>query len=407
MQLNSYYNLIITCTGTNGQPQTTDILIYYYAPTLSITTSGGDSYCTTSPAPGTYYYSCGTIVTIAETAHPAGYYYFNCWYLDNQYDGSTTSINVNMTANHSVTAYFYYSPPGRGGGCPYVSTWNGTGYALDNNILPDSELSGGHNVNDYYRLEQPLVPTVQNGETSTYSVKISEFEHEHDYIDQVKLFAVDHAAGVNVAVSPSGEILTYEHPASPISAISNEGTNVLPLLRGTDGNYYQGYNGSYITLTFAPADVSAGAKLVIVDSDMIVKDSPVYVQVLNANGQWHTVAVFHTRINWVTDIINMTGYLPDVQGNLKVRLCFVSKDEIDYVGLDTTPQAHIQVHEATLLSAISSLQGNVVQLLQATDGKYAELLPGQQILLTYLLPTNEYSQRTFILFANGYYVRIP
>jgi hypothetical protein len=105
-------------------------------------------------------------------------------------------------------------------------------------------------------------------------------------------------------------------------------------------------------------------------------------------------------------MINMTGYLPDPQGDFKVRLCFISADRIDYVGMDTTPQANIQVHEAELLSAVSSSQGDVTRLLNAQDGEYAELLPGQQILLTFKLPTNENSQRTFIFYSVGHYYTI-
>jgi hypothetical protein len=102
----------------------------------------------------------------------------------------------------------------------------------------------------------------------------------------------------------------------------------------------------------------------------------------------------------------MTGHLPDPQGNFKVRLCFISTDKIDYVGMDTTPQASIQVHEAELMSAISSSQGDVTRLLKSDDGEYAELLPGQQIQLTFKLPTNQTSQRTFIFYSEGHYYTI-
>ena len=421
---NNYYYVCFYANSTNGQSLTQSELFYYYdnAPWTPQPPSGTPQYVYTSYPISTvtndpdgdninYSYNWGDgqtwtsgWVASGTSVSPSHY-----WTTPGTYTVSVQAEDTYGLWSNPATLQVTVAslPKGGGGGCPYVSTWNGTGYVLDNNILPDSESSGGHNVVDYYRLEQPLVPTVQNGGTSTYSVKISEFEHEHDYIDQVELFAVDHAAGVNVAVSPSGEILTYEHPASPVSAISNEGTDVLPLLKTADGNYYQSYNGSYITVTFAPVDVSRGAKLVIVDKDLILKDCPINVQVLNANGQWSTVAVFHTRVNWETDIINMTGYLPDAQGNFKVRLCFNAVDEIDFIGLDTTPQANIQVHEATLLSAISSMQGNVTQLLQATDGKYAQLLPGQQITLKFQLPTNRNSQITFIIYTSGYYEEIP
>ncbi|MGD0027710.1 MAG: hypothetical protein ABSC91_02085 [Candidatus Bathyarchaeia archaeon] len=373
------------------------------ATVLTISTSGGDSSCTTSPAAGTHSYDYGTSVTVTAYPDSANGCFFGFWYLDGVYAGGSTSVPVTMTSDHSLTAYFFQ---GGGGGCPYVATWNGTGYVLDNCILPDSEMSSGRDVKDYYKLEQPLVPTLQDSKRSIYSLEICEFEHEHDYIDRAQLLAVDHLGDVNVAVTPTGEILTYKKPASPISAKSNDGTNVLPLLNAADGKYYQGYNGSYVTLTFAATDVSAGAKLVVRADDYSIK-CPIYVQVINATGQWNTVASFDTRSNWATDIINMTGLLPDAEGNLRVRLLFVSTDEIDYVGLDTTPQANIQVHEATLLSAFSSSQGDVTRLLKADDEKYAELVPGQQILLTFMLPTERNSQRTLILYAEGHYYTLP
>jgi hypothetical protein len=387
-------------------------LAAYFSPnptlTISLSTSSDPGSVTTYPSFGTgtetYTEPYGSSVSV--TAYPATNYFFVGWQLDNNvYLNSDNPISVDTYANHNLAADFCFS--GGGGGCPYVAAWNGTGYKLDNNIMPQSETNSGE-VQDY-KIQQNLVPVTTNDMFSFYSLKISEFEHEHDYIDQVKLLAVDHSDNVNVAVSPKGEILTYSNPVSPISAISNDGTDILSKLKAVDGNYYQSYNGSYITVTFASADISKGAKLVIYDDDYVPprQKCPVYVQTLNSSDQWNTVAVFYTRANWETDIINMTGYLPDANENLQVRLCFVSNDEIEYIGLDTTPQANIQVHQASLLSALSSSQGNVASLLRADDGKCAELTPGQQILLTYILPTNHDSERTFVFFVDGYYQEMP
>jgi hypothetical protein len=277
---------------------------------------------------------------------------------------------------------------------------------MDNNLLPASETSNGADVNDYYRLERLLVPTYKGIYQSLYSLQIREFEHEHDYLDHVKLFAVDHTSNVNVAVTPSGEILTYGNVAPPISAIDETGADVLSLLNSTDGNYYQGHNGSHITLTFAPINLSNGAKLVIrSDEDPIVK-SPIYVQVLNTTGEWNTVATFHTRTYWATDMLNMTNYLPNAGGNLKVRFYFVSNDKTDYVGLDTTPQANIQVRQATLISAYHSAQGDVTPLLLENDKTYAELIPTNLIQLVFLAPNNQNQKRTFILYTEGHYNKI-
>jgi hypothetical protein len=320
----------------------------------------------------------------------------------------THLANQQISTGPGICLWFL---PGGSGGCPYVSTWDGTQYVLDNNILPAAEMSKGADVQDYYTLQQPLVPTYEGRAYSLYSLQVSEFEHEHDYIDQAKLFAVDHNSSVDVGVSPNGEILTYSNPVPAISAVDNNGADVLPLLNSVDGNYYQGYNGSYVTLTFAPADVSSGVKLVIREEDRLnggppTAKCPVYVQVLNPTEDWNTVTTLQTRTHWATDVINMTGYLPDHQGKFKVRLCFIAADRIDYVGMDTTPQSNIRVHVAELVSAVSSSQGDVTRLLRADDGKYAELLPGQQIVFTFKLPTNQNSQRTFIFYSIGHYYTI-
>ncbi len=371
-------------------------------PALTINPVSGSGQ--TNLTSGTYFYPYGTSVGVLAT--PSVNWSFSCWNLDGAVQYGPNPIRINMNGDHYLTAYFYYTPPGGGGGgCPYVSTWNGTCYVLDNNVLPDSETNGGNDSQDYYVLQQTLVPTFTGKTASLYSLKLSEFEHEHDRIDQAVLLAVDHAAGVNVAVTPMGEILTYGQPATPTSAMSNDGFDVLSLLSASDGDYYQGYNCSYLTLTFAATDVSAGAKLVIRSEDPYLK-CPIYVQTLNATGQWNTVAAFHTRSSWATDIINVTGYLPDSQGDFKVRLCFVSDDKIDYVGLDTTPQASMQLHTANLLNALSSSQGIVTRLLNADDEKYAKLLPGQQIVLTFQLPNSQNSERTFILCTEGHYETI-
>lgn len=349
-------------------------------------------------------YALNTIDWLQDwNVEPSSYYGINVWArvelpLNNPFDVSYIDIDpISLKIEQSG-----------GGGCPYVYTWNGQRYVMDNNLLPAAEISNGADVEDFYRLEQLLVPTYQGRRRSVYSLQIREFEQEHDYFDQVKLLAVDHSSDVNVAVTPHGEILTYSNPVPPVSAVDEAGSDVLSLLSSVDGDYYQGYNGSYVTITFASTDISNGAKLVIRDDwPPYFEKCPVYVQVLNATGEWDTIAVFHTRAKWATDIINMTGYLPDANGDLKVRLCFVSNDKIDYVGLDTTPQQDYKTRKAILIYAEHSEDGPVTFKLLTSDDKYAELVPGEQIQLTFLLPNNQNQERTFILYTEGHYNTIP
>jgi len=284
-------------------------------------------------------------------------------------------------------------------GCPFVYVWNGIQYVIDNNLLSASETSEGIDVEDYYRLEQTLVP--QEGK---YSLMIKEFEQEHSYFDQVKLVAVDHEFGVHVAVSPAGEFLTYKNPHAPFLAVDGDGNSCLDVLNEIDGEYYEGHNGDHVVLDFANLDVSKGAKLVLVtDLPPLMLKWSVHIQTYDSEGEWTTVAEVHPRVNWATQIIDLSDCLPSAGKELKVRLYFTADHKIDYVGLDLSKQADIKVRYATLVSSTHSKDGNMKLQLLRSDGVYAELLPGEHIRLAFTLPKNPKDARTLIIYAKGHY----
>ena len=76
----------------------------YYTLTISASSGG-----TTSPAPGTYSYQEGTIVSV--TAIPNTNYAFDYWELDGAYAGTENPITITMDSDHTLKAYFTYSPP--------------------------------------------------------------------------------------------------------------------------------------------------------------------------------------------------------------------------------------------------------------------------------------------------------
>lgn len=288
---------------------------------------------------------------------------------------------------------------GGGGGCPYVFAWDGTQYVVDNNLLPASEDQNRSqlDIEDFYRLEQR--PAIKDGK---YSLLIREFESEYSYIDQVELLVIDHKNDVNIAVSPSGEVLTYKNPVPPVSAVSREEENVTEALKGIDGWSYEGSDGDYVTLNFGNLNISNGAKL-LVRSDR-GKKSPIYIQTLNSTGDWNTVATIYVRTYWSVDIVDLSSYLTSDSGELKVRLCFVSNDKIDFVGLDNTGQGRFEVQSAKLVSAVHSVEGNVKKKLEKSDGKYAEIPSGDQIRLEFNAPPTDEDSRDFVLYVKGHYV---
>lgn len=82
-------------------------VVVEYTLTITVTVGG-----TTDPAPGSYTYPSGTVVTV--TALPDVGYAFDHWELDGVNVGAANPINVTMDANHTLHAVFTAMPPGMG-----------------------------------------------------------------------------------------------------------------------------------------------------------------------------------------------------------------------------------------------------------------------------------------------------
>jgi hypothetical protein len=177
------------------------------APWLTISSGYGG---TTNPTPQTCPYSYGTQVTV--TALASSGYYFAYWYLD----GSTNTSNpitVTMTADHSLTAYFY-SNSGGGGGCPILYTYDGKNYQCEG--LLNIHNPAGVDVTTNHTLT--YVPGRVNG---VYEFEFIEHPETVSHIDQVKLYAIlQNGKTVNLPL---------------IYAWHSEYGNVLPQLLFADG----------------------------------------------------------------------------------------------------------------------------------------------------------------------------
>jgi len=149
---------------------------------------------------------------------------------------------------------------------------------------------------------------------------------------------------------------------------------------------------------------SETAKLVMRADRPPLKRS-IHVQVLDSAGSWVDVVSIIPRSYWATEIVDLSSYLPD-SGDFKVRLYFTDCHKLDFVGLDTTPQAQISVQNAPLLLAYHSYDGVVTRKLSHDDNVYTELIPGQQIVLFFLWARPNGNHRAFIINVRGYYVTI-
>jgi len=315
---------------------------------------------------------------------------------------------------------------GGGGGCPYVSPYNGTKYKRDNNILVQSEFKEGE-VTDYYKLDNDLAE--QNGE---YSLKVEEFENSEDYLDQMKLYTIDHKEGYKVGVTPSGEYLTYKDSDPPTSARTSDGDDVLKKVNEkNDGKRLEMEAGSEITLNYGDESFSdwKHSKLVLRSSGFssytdesdgfstnAVKTS-LYVKLRSDNSDWYNVTCTHPRNNPHDHVIPLEetihkmlkdGYTLD---DMEVKIRSTKKHNIDYVGLDDSAPTPVKVQEADLLEVMKTdLKGKTIEKtgsLEHDDSDVVNLVPGEECTITFEVtdkfPGQDFEERDFIIETTGWY----
>lgn len=293
-------------------------------------------------------------------------------------------------------------------GCPFLYVWNGTNYSMDNNILIDSEGNARPDffVSDYYKVEQPI--TLSNG---SYKLSIGEYENEHTYLNQAKLITVDHAQGAEIFVSENGTIYTSRNPIMPSSCYPEDYD--INNITAIDDKYIEGGYDTRVIVDFVDEYDLENAKLLIRPDFKLgwgfkgvrgedEPSGPIHIYaMIPTNGYWEYVTSINPRALWSTDIIDLSSF-GFGQSSISFKLVWGGYHKIDYIALDTSEEEPVFVQELTPSSAIHSNKGVVTYETSLIDQKLIELIPGENLNLTFpYAPTA--IERDFIFFTNGYY----
>ncbi|MHB8653447.1 MAG: FG-GAP-like repeat-containing protein [Terriglobia bacterium] len=205
--------------------------------------------------------------------------------------------------------------------CPFLYVWNGKRFVFFTDILgmsPLGELSPDGtwsvpNPREFVRLPSDLHP--QNG---VYTFQVTDEMREVDFVDQLRLVAIDHPATRDVysdeiysttPAPPSVYAVGEKH--FPVSAVDDKDRNVLPEILKVDGRYPTGFRRNRIlgladthalTLDLGPLPAAAPVALWLkgwvfwTDSNAsraLMTNSKLqmvmpYLQVRNAQGKWVT-----------------------------------------------------------------------------------------------------------------------
>lgn len=306
-------------------------------------------------------------------------------------------------------------------GCPYLFLWNGKEYIVENSILPDSEdlLRKEKVLNDYYVLKNE--PSLKDGDLS---FKIREFENEVSWFDRFSLLTLEHLEQYEITYSNQNMPLVFNYHNLLKPKLSKDQNNK-DLTKNFNKNefsikdYYSSQPGEYLYMEFKIPETE-WLKFLIYDpkkdsfrlvgiDDCIpgkggCKDSiHVYVYL---NNELKKIDILHTRAEFYPDIIDLTPYLPQIKGNLKIKLEFTSPHKVAFVGIDTTPPIPIKKRVYKLKEAIHSDLGDVTDTLREENNQFARLMPGEEIELKFPIPEPAKigNKLSYCLVSRGYYI---
>lgn len=291
----------------------------------------------------------------------------------------------------------------RGSSCPVLFAWDGHKYKLVTDVIGAAVV--GHwftptrrnipNPGEWIKVDGDQLASVDG----KLSLRFIEPMEEVNYIDQLKLVAVDHPEGVEVNPDErflddppfaSGRVVASRETRLPMGAWDGEGNDVLDILSKRDHQFASGFtatpydgfaNTHYLTLDLGGVDTKASLRLLMTGYvnyfsatslyaawQAGIKPISPYVEAQRPDGSWMTIpgeAGFPAGLER-TIVVDLTGKLP--AGTRKIRL--VSNLEIywDQVLIDNNAQGQTRATEVPLVLATERFRGYPTQIEGKSPG---------------------------------------
>jgi hypothetical protein len=282
----------------------------------------------------------------------------------------------------------------RGSSCPVLFTWNGREYEFITDAIGPAVVGhwvapGERNVpdpNEYLKVRGDQL-VAKNGR---FSLKFTEPMEEVIYLDQVRLYAIDHPADADIfpheyfaalAPQPPDQVFVSRNLRLPLGAWDHNGRDVMPALREADRRYVDGFRNApfkgfaelhSLELDLGPLPAGGPVRLVIdgftdyftATSTFAAHQADVtaivpYLEVQLADGTWKRVSddIGFPAGLYRTMTADLTGLLPP--GTRRIRISTNLKVYWDRVLVDTTPVGAVPSRrtEAPLVDASLAFRG--------------------------------------------------
>jgi tetratricopeptide (TPR) repeat protein len=291
----------------------------------------------------------------------------------------------------------------RGSSCPVLFAWDGHKYQLVTDVIGAGVV--GHwftpqrrnipNPGEWVKVDGAAIVPV-NGKLS---LRFMEPMEEVNYIDQLRLVAVDHPEDVEVNPDErflddppfaSGRVVASAAPHLPLGAWDGEGRDVLDAVTRRDHQFASGFTAAPYdgfanlhTLTLDLGDVDAHAPLKLLMTGYVnyfsatslyaawqagIKPVSPYAEAQLPNGTWQRIADdvgFPAGLER-TIVVDLTGKLPP--GARRIRLTTNLEIYWDQVLIDNHADAESRATEVPLVAAALHFRGYPKQIDRPSNG---------------------------------------
>lgn len=291
----------------------------------------------------------------------------------------------------------------RGSSCPVLFVWNGHKYKFVTDVIGAAVV--GHWFTPKRRnIPRPSEWVKMDGDDvvpvdGKISVRFMEPMEEVNYIDQLRMVAVDHPEDVEVNPDErflddppfaSGRVVASTETRPPLDAWDGEGREVLARLSWRDHGFASGfkplpYDGfaNLHALTLDLGNVTPGAPLRLLMTGYVnyfsatslyaawqagIRPIAPYVEAQLADGEWRRIpgeAGFPAGLER-TIVVDLTGKLP--VGTRRIRLMTNLQIYWDQVLIDNHPKGESRVTELPLAFAAEQFRGFPKQIEGASPG---------------------------------------
>ncbi len=280
-------------------------------------------------------------------------------------------------------------------GCPMLYVKAKGEYKFVNNLLAKSEdtfFAEANNV-ESYPVYSPYV-----GFDGMANFRIREDEKEKSFFDRISAYSVIYPSGKDVVYTDKDEfrVLTGEK-FYPVSAIDNNGVNLLTAINESDGNAFTSKEPGYIVVKYElpqamykPLEGPGGGGVDPVDPGKPIEKAMVgneeqsnkniTISVLNGLDSWNEVKVLYPRVKDFKYFTDLSDYFTNNELTLKIE--WGNKISIDAIPFCAFEEEPLEQKQLNMFRAIHSSKGNVTRSLQYSDNSMMELIPGEYVDFT-------------------------